>query len=113
MKIYIFTLLFVLVGLSVSAQSKNEKLADKYTDIFISNVESNISLSEEEKEVILIEKKEQLLDQFNSRDELKKEDPELFRQKTIERSKAFTSTLSDKLGKSRALEIIRAAKPKK
>lgn len=113
MKKHLFILLFVLVGLSISAQSKNETLADKYTGIFITNVASNIILSEEEKDFILIKKKEQLLAQFNSRDVLSKEDPKLFREKTIERSNAFTSALSDKFGNPRAREIVKAGKPKK
>jgi len=113
MKKHLFTLFFVLVGLSIFAQSSNQILAEKYTDIFITNVESNITLSKEEKEVILVAKKAQLLAQFNSRDVLKKEDPKLFREKTIERSAAFTAVLSDKFGHPRAREIVRAGKPKK
>lgn len=110
-KIILFLVLSVVVSGSLFAQKNADKKIQKSTDAYIAKVESKITLTEEEKEKLIVLKTEHTKSSFQITSNYKGT-PEL-KVKRKESNKKYSKALKDAFGKERALEITKASKKKK
>jgi hypothetical protein len=113
MKKILFTLLAgVLISISTMAQSKSEARAEKITNRTIERIETTTKLSAIEKDKYIELQKTRLINRSEIDQDLRKSDPDKFKEKAKANNKLFRKNLIDAFGKKRASEILAASKKK-
>lgn len=114
MKRIVLTLaLGLLISMSVLAQSKNEQRATNVTNKKIETIEKTTKLSDSEKETYFELNKAYVIKHFNLKDEFKESDPDKFKIEVRANNVDLNKKITAAFGKTRAKEIIAAAKVKK
>ena len=110
-KSILFTLLFLVTTLTVTAQKSEEEKVMERVNTFVEALENNAEVTEEEKSVYIEAKKAQVITYRKNWKELK-DDKEAMNAKNKEANMTFQQTLIDALGKKRAYELVRAGNNK-